>query len=102
MTRAATVRRAAALAAAFLWLGSAAAQTLVVLSSNGVRAAVDELKPECERRVGRPVSIEYGTSSSMKERIVGGAKVDVALATTDVIAELVRGGHLASASVKPL
>ena len=96
------VRSAALLAAVFLWLGSAAAQTLVVLSSNGVRAAVDELKSECERRVGRPVSIEYGTSSSMKERIVGGAKVDVALATTDVIAELVKGGHLAPDSVKPL
>lgn len=96
------VRRAALLAAACSWFGPAAGQTLVVLSSNGVRAAVDELKSECEHRVGRQVSIDYGTSSSLKERIAGGANVDVALATTDVIAELVKGGHLASNYVKPL
>jgi molybdate transport system substrate-binding protein len=46
--------------------------------------------------------VEYGTSASIKERIAGGAAVDVALITTEVVAELAKGGHLVSDSVTPI
>jgi molybdate transport system substrate-binding protein len=108
--------RSAALAAvSFAWLGAAAGQSgqsapvgdfqgspLKALSSNGVRVAVAELVPQCERSVGRAVSIEYGTSASIRQRIRGGEAVDFALITAPVVAELVQGGHLAASSVVPM
>jgi molybdate transport system substrate-binding protein len=92
----------AAALAAFSVCGPVAAQTLVVFSSNGVRAGVEALAPDCERRIGRKMLVEYGTSASIKERIAGGANVDVALITTEVVAELAGGGHLAPDSVTPI
>ena len=90
--------RCAAVFGAFAWLVPAAAQTVVVLSSNGVRAPVEDLTMQCIRAAGRPVSITYGTSSSIRQRITGGEVVDAVLATTDVVAELAKGGQLDSKS----
>jgi molybdate transport system substrate-binding protein len=95
----------AALAVASAWLGAAPGQTAVplrALSSNGVRVAVQVVLPQCERSVGRAVSIEYGTSASIRQRISGGEAVDFALITAPVVAELAQGGHLAASSVAPL
>jgi molybdate transport system substrate-binding protein len=100
-----SARRFAALAVAFAWLGAAQGQTsspLRALSSNGVRAAVQVVVPQCERSVGRAVTIEYGTSASIRQRIGGGESVDFALITAPVVAELAQGGHLAASSIVPL
>ena len=102
MTFAAAVRHAAVVAAAIVCAAPAAAQTLLVLSSNGVRAGLEALAPECERVVGRQVLVEYGTSASIRERIAGGANVDVALITTEVVADLAKSGHLAPDWIKPI
>ena len=88
----------AAALAAMAWLVPAAAQTVVVLSSNGVRAPVEDLTMQCSRAAGRPVSVTYGTSASIRQRITGGEAVDAVLATTDVVAELAKGGQLDSKS----
>jgi molybdate transport system substrate-binding protein len=72
------------------------------LSSNGVRAALDVLVPQCERSTGRTVAIEYGTSASIRQRIAGGEAVDVAFVTTEVVAELAKGAHVAAGSITPL
>jgi molybdate transport system substrate-binding protein len=107
MRRAAALRTAALLAAAS-WLGAAAAQsaapgsTLRALSSNGVRAGLDAVLPQCERTVGKKLEIEFGTSASMRQRIGGGERVDVAFITTPVVAELAQGGHLAAGSITPV
>jgi molybdate transport system substrate-binding protein len=98
-------RRAAALAVALAGLGAASAQPaapLHALSSNGVRAAVQVVVPHCERSVGRSVTIEYGTSASIRQRIGGGESVDFALITGPVVAELAQGGHLTASSIVPL
>ena len=102
MKRSAAARCAAALIGALICVGPAAAQTLVVLSSNGVRAGLEALAPDCEQRIGRKMLVEYGTSTSLKQRIAGGANVDVALITTEVVAELAKGGHLVPDSVRPI
>jgi molybdate transport system substrate-binding protein len=100
--------RAAALAVSLVLLGAASfaagAQSVPVraLSSNGVRAALEVLVPQCERRIGRSVAIEYGTSASIRERVVTGSGVDVVIATTEVVGELVAAGQLASNSITPL
>jgi len=108
MTRARSVRGVAALLGALAWLGTTAAQSaaqsanLRVLSSNGVRAVLDELVPQCERTIGRGVTIEYGTSASIRQRVAAGEAVDVVFATTEVAGELAAAGHLAADSRTPL
>lgn len=108
MTMQATAMRCAryggVLAIALAWLGAAAAQTapLRALSSNGVRAAVEVLVPQCERAVGRTLEIEYATSASLRQRIGGGEPVDFALITAPVVAELAQSGRLAADSIVPL
>jgi len=100
----AAVRYAAALGAALVWLGAAAAQgaaPLRALSSNGVRAALEVLVPQCERNVGRAVAIDYGTSASIRQRIGDGEAVDVAFVTREVLAAL-SPSHVESSSVAQL
>ena len=75
---------------------SAAAQNapVHVLASNGVKAVIDDLKPQAERAIGRPLMIEYGTSSSVKTRIEGGEAFDVAILTSEVIDDLAKAGKI--------
>jgi molybdate transport system substrate-binding protein len=65
-----------------------------VLASNGIKAVIDELKPQAERAIGRPLAIEFDTSSSVKRRIDGGAAFDVAILTSDVIGDLAKAGKI--------
>ena len=108
MSRAQCVRVVATLLAAVAWLGTVSAQSAAqrapvrALSSNGVRAALEELVPQCERSVGRELAIEFGTSASIRQRIAAGETVDVAFVTSEVVAELAKGGHVAAASITPL
>src|SRR5689334_20032274 len=67
-----------------------------VLASNGVKAVIDELKPQAEKAIGRPLAIEFDTSSSIKKRIEGGAAFDVAILTSDVIGDLAKAGKMAA------
>ena len=108
MSYGARALRTVALLAAVAWLGAAAAQSgasgapLRALSSNGVRAGLDAVLPQCERSLGRKLAIEFGTSASMRQRIGGGETVDVAFITTPVVAELAQGGHLVASSITPV
>jgi molybdate transport system substrate-binding protein len=98
----AALRSVVALTAAITWLAPAAAQTVVVLSSNGVRAPIEELMTQCTSAAGRPVSVTYGTSASIRQRVTGGEAVDAVFATSEVVAELANTGHLAASSITPL
>jgi molybdate transport system substrate-binding protein len=82
----------------FLAIYPAAAQNapVHVLASNGVKAVIDELKPRAEKAIGRPLAIEFGTSSSIKTRIEGGEAFDVAILTSDVIDDLAKAGKIAA------
>lgn len=90
-------RRTLAPGAILLWAAlSAAAQTapIHVLASNGMKAVIDELKPQAERAIGRPMVIEFGTSSVVKKRIEDGAAFDVAILTSDVIDDLAKDAKI--------
>jgi molybdate transport system substrate-binding protein len=65
-----------------------------VLASNGVKAVIDELKPQAERAIGRPLALEYDTSSVVKKRIEDGAVFDVAILTSDVIDDLAKAARI--------
>jgi molybdate transport system substrate-binding protein len=103
-----SARGVGALFAALAWLGTAAPQSVThtahvrVLSSNGVRAVLDELVPQCERALEVRVTIEYGTSAAIRQRVAAGEAADVVFATTEVVGELAGAGHLAADSRTPL
>lgn len=67
-----------------------------VLASNGMRAVMEQLKPQSERAAGKPLMIEYGTSTSLKARIDAGEVFDVAMMTSDLIDQLVKSGKLSA------
>ena len=101
-------RRVAVLVAALAWVGASSAQSgaqsapLRALSSNGVRAGLDAVVPQCERSVGKAIDIEFGTSAAIRQRMNGGEAVDLAFITTPVVTELAQGGHLVASSITPV
>ena len=82
------------------WLAPLGAQVeeLRVRSSNGVRAALEELRPQSQKSAGRALDMTFGTSASTKQRIIDGEAFDVAVLTTDAIDELIVAGKLTKAS----
>ncbi len=82
------------------WALTAAGQgtPIRVFVSNGVKTVVDEIRPQWERAAGRPVSLEFGTTASLKQRIEAGEPFDATVLTSDVIADLAKEGRVTSAS----
>lgn len=69
-----------------------------VLSSNGVKAVVEELQSDIERTVGRSLSIEFSTASSLAQNIEDGEVFDVAILTPALIDRLIEQGKIAAQS----
>jgi molybdate transport system substrate-binding protein len=72
-----------------------------VLASNGMKAVLEDLRPQCERTSGSAgsgitMNIEYATSASLKKRIDGGEAFDLAILTTDLIDQLIQTGKLSA------
>jgi len=88
--------------ASFASLANAQTNALRVLCSNGMRAVVEELKPQLERAAGERLSIEYGTSADVRQKIEKGADFDVAVLTVEVIDALAKAGKVAPDSVGAL
>ena len=61
-----------------------------VLASNGFRAVIEDLAPRCEKAVGAKLATQFGTSTSLLQRVAKGEAFDVAVATTEAIDELVK------------
>jgi molybdate transport system substrate-binding protein len=75
---------------------------LRVLASNGFRAVFDDLAPKCEKTVGRQLSTDFGTSTSLQQRVKSGEAFDVAVMTSEAIDDLVKAGKLNLGSLVPL
>jgi molybdate transport system substrate-binding protein len=84
----------------FLCAPEAAAQgtPVRVLVSNGMKAAMEELQPQCERAIGHPLALEYNSTASLKKKIEAGEVFDATIITTEAIADLIKQGKLASGS----
>jgi molybdate transport system substrate-binding protein len=78
------------IAAACLLVQAAVAQqgAVHVLASNGMKGVVEELQPRCERAIGHPLSVEYNSTAALMQKIEAGAMFDVAILTSEGIAEL--------------
>ena len=93
------MRRRFWIAAVTLWMTAAAvplAAQVRVVASNGVKAAMEELRPQCERAAAQPVRIEYATSASLTQRIEAGEAFDIAILTSDLIDALTKAGKLSA------
>lgn len=69
-----------------------------VIASNGMKAVVEELQPQIERKIGHPLAIEYGSTTGLTEKIDHGASFDVVILTAEGVDELVRKGKVAAAT----
>lgn len=83
-------------------LANAQTTPLHVLASNGMRAVIDELKPQLERDLGRPLAIEFNTTAALRQRIDAGEAFDAAVLTAEVIDALAKSGKIAPDSVGAL
>jgi molybdate transport system substrate-binding protein len=73
-----------------------------VLVSNGVRAVMEDLRPQCEKAVGHPLTVEYSAAALLKQKVDAGEPFDVALLTTEVTDQLIKEGKIAADSLADL
>ena len=83
---------------AFLPVHGAVAQdsALRVLTSDGMKPAVEELVPQIEHSIGRKVATQFDSSKNLRAKIQAGEQFDVAILTSDVIDDLIRLGRIAT------
>jgi molybdate transport system substrate-binding protein len=86
----------------FTGLGLLSAQTapVRVLASNGVKAVIEELKPQCELKTGHPLEIQWGSTTDLVKKIDSGAAFDLALLTNEATDRLMRSGKLMPKAAK--
>jgi molybdate transport system substrate-binding protein len=93
-----TRKFAVALAAAFACFGAAAAE-IKVISSIGMKAVLEDLKPQFEQSSGHKLAITFGTAVPLKRQIDNGETFDVAILTPPLIADLAQRGMVGTATV---
>jgi molybdate transport system substrate-binding protein len=76
--------------------GSGQTAPLRLLCSNAIRMAMEQLLPEAQRAIGRPVSVRYDASTALRLSIDQGEAFDVAILTPDLIEALITSGRLRS------
>ena len=81
----------------FLFAQETAAETneIRVLASNGVKAVMEDIRPQCERTTGHPLAVQFNTTASLKERVEAGEAFDVAIFTSEVMDDLIKEGKIA-------
>jgi molybdate transport system substrate-binding protein len=77
---------------------AAHAADLRVLASNGVKAAVEELKPQLEKASGTTLSIDFSTAAALRDRMDQGEAFDVAILTDEASDALMKAGKLSPMS----
>jgi molybdate transport system substrate-binding protein len=95
---------AMALAYALLFSQGVAAQTseVHVLASNGIKAVVEDLLPQSERAIGRPISVQYRPTAALKQEIEAGESFDVVIVTVESIAQLSKEGKTTGGEGTPI
>ncbi|HET9362090.1 MAG TPA: substrate-binding domain-containing protein, partial [Vicinamibacterales bacterium] len=88
----------ASVAAMLLYGTTAQADEIRVLSSVGIKAVVEELAPQFEKRTKHKVVTTFDLASALKTRIEGGERFDVAILTPALLDDLIAKGKVASAS----
>ena len=82
----------------FAEVAFAQSPTVRVLASNGVQGALNEIVPQCERAIGHPLSVEFGTTATLKPRIESGEAFDFTVLTSEAVDALIKEGKVAADS----
>jgi len=77
-------------------IAAANAAEIKVISSVGVRAALEELKPQFERATQHKLTLAFGTAVPLKRQIEAGETFDVVILTPALIEDLVKQGKVAA------
>ena len=75
---------------------------LVVIASNGVKPALEQLAPAFERASGNKLSFKWGVAAVLKRDIESGTPFDLAVLTSANIADLTKQGKIAAGSETPI
>ena len=86
------------LAAVSLFGQTTSKQPIHVFASNGMKAVILDLQPQAERVLARPLTIDFGSTTGLLARINAGEAFDVAILTSDAIANLANANKLAAAT----
>lgn len=73
-----------------------AQNSVKVLASNGMKTVIEELQPRAEKALGRPLAIEFNSTTMLKPKLESGQGYDVAIVTTELMDELVKSGRIAA------
>jgi molybdate transport system substrate-binding protein len=63
-----------------------------------MKAAIEELQPQCERAIGHPLDPQFSSTAGLKKRIEAGEAFDVTIISTEAIDDLIKQGKIASGS----
>lgn len=80
----------------------ARAAEIKVLSSNGVHSVMVEMVPEFERASGHKVSIMYGNTNQIMDRIKAGESADVIIVARPTMDNLIKQGKIDTGGGKDL
>jgi len=93
----------AASAAGFLILLAqqppANAAEIRVICSNGIKAVVDDIRPQFEHTSGNSLVIQYGSTAELKRKIDGGEAFDAVILGADAVDGMAKAGKVSSATV---
>jgi molybdate transport system substrate-binding protein len=73
--------------------------TIEVMSTTALKSALDEIVPRFERASGNKVNFTWMPSAQIATRVGRGERFDIAVATAEVIGELIDHGAVAAGSV---
>jgi molybdate transport system substrate-binding protein len=79
-----------------LTLTAVHAAEIRVVSSVGIKTALDALKPQFEKASGHTLVITYGTAVPLHRQIVAGTSFDVAILTPALVGDLAKSGKVAT------
>ena len=66
-----------------------------VLVSNGMKAAMEQLQPQCERAIGHSLAMQFHSTAAVKKQIEAGYQFDVTIITVEAIDDLTKEGKIA-------
>jgi molybdate transport system substrate-binding protein len=92
-------RIGAAFLATFVTCTTASAAEIKVISSVGMKAALEQIQPQFERATPHKLVITLGTAVPLKRQIDGGEAFDVAILTPPMIEDLAKQGKVVPTTV---
>lgn len=73
----------------------AAEKPVLVLASNGMKAALLDLRPQLEQAMGRTLVLQFSSTAALKKRIQAGEPFDATIIASEAVRDLAKQGKVA-------